>query len=507
MIKSNGGIIGPDNVTTGGAFGTASGVFKLGEVTNLIKESKWPTPGPQGFQVANSCRFNDGSSDYMLKTASAGNRRTFTFSTWLKLSQLTTARNLFTSWSANNDAGFTYLAITDGDKIKFSGYGTTYLETTQLLRDSSSWYHLMLAVDTTSGTANNRCRIYLNGSEITSFGTRNNPSQNADLAYNQNSVDLVLSSNNYGGSKGNYYDGYLAETVWIDGTQYAASDFGEFDDSGIWKPIDVSGLTFGTNGFYLDFEDSANLGNDANGGTDLTEVNLTSIDQSTDTCSTNFATMNPLENFYSNFTFSEGNLSVVSGANGYFSPILSTIGIPATSGKWYCEVKFDVASTTVYSFIGITGSPIAQTNLNIGGRTYGYAYIYNGQKYNNNSGSSYGNGYVEGDIIGIAVDATNSKIYFSKNGTWQNSGNPESGSTGTGAAFTISTTPTQGFYFFGCSDDNNGTGTSAWSWNFGSPPFAISSGNTDANGFGNFEYAVPSGYLSLNTKNLAAVLA
>ena len=518
MIKSNGGIIGPDNVTTGGAFGTASGVFKLGEVTNLIKESKWPTPGPQGFQVANSCRFNDGSSDYMLKTASAGNRRTFTFSTWLKLSQLTTARNLFTSWSANNDAGFTYLAITDGDKIKFSGYGTTYLETTQLLRDSSSWYHLMLAVDTTSGTANNRCRIYLNGSEITSFGTRNNPSQNADLAYNQNSVDLVLGSNNYGGSKGNYFDGYLAETVWIDGTQYAASDFGEFNSqTGIWVPKVVTGLTFGTNGFYLDFKDSANLGNDANGGTDLTEANLTSLDQTTDTPTNNFITLNPLIGYTSqtdNQVYSEGNTIIIPNSTDNYGTGSSTIGLKG--GKWYWEAQIVWNGT----------SNNANFPRTIGFCTENYLFNYS---YLGQDGESWGiifadaspdiwrleHGGSSGDISGattmanggtmnLALDLDNGKFYVGYNGTFFTSGDPTSGATGTGAIATLDATDLSKYIFPAVT---NATNSTYYKFNFGNPAYAISSGNTDGNGFGNFEYAVPTGYLSINTKNLAAVLA
>ena len=511
MIKSNGGIIGPDNVTTGGAFGTASGVFKLGEVTNLIKESKWPTAGPQGFQVANSCRFNDGSSDYMLKTASAGNRRTFTFSTWLKLSQLTTARYLFTSWSANNDAGFTYLSLTDGDKIKFAGYGTTYLETTQVLRDPSAWYNLVLAVDTTSGTANNRCRIYLNGSEITSFGTRNNPSQDADLAYNQNSVDLVLGSNNYGGSKGNYFDGYLAETVWIDGTQYAASDFGEFNSqTGIWVPKVVTGLTFGTNGFYLDFKDSANLGNDANGGTDLTEANLTSLDQTTDTCSTNFATWNPLDQYYfwgaaASTNITDGNTIVQSG-NSQYGYIPTTIGV--NIGKYYWEIKPSARNGgTGDLLVGVTSTQSVSAGQTLGYYPNDVAYRENGNKKINNSDTSYGNSYTLNDIIGVAMDLDNNKLYFSKNGTWQNSGDPESGATGTGAiSLTASASTGLGNYFASVAYVN-GSYNATFQANFGNPAYAISSGNTDGNGFGNFEYAVPSGYLSLNTKNLAAVLA
>ena len=438
-----------------------------------------------GYDVDNSLRFNDGSSDYLNKTASAGNRRTFTFSTWLKLSQLTTARYLFTSWSANNDAGFTYLAITDGDKIKFAGYGTTYLETNQVLRDPSAWYHLVLAVDTTNATANNRCRIYLNGSEITSFGTRNNPSEDADLAYNQNSVDLVLGSNNYGGSKGNYYDGYLAETVLIDGSQLAADSFGEFDeDSGIWKPIDVSGLTFGTNGFYLDFEDSSNLGNDANGGTDFTEVNIVAVDQSTDTCTNNFCTLNPLVRYTANPTFTEGNLSFTGGGGSDFAGALGTIAM--TQGKWFWECK--ISATLTNTLVGVQ-----QVGLNL--NTSEPQNITGGTTcfYNNDGGemktdgtattADYGT-FSATDIMGVAVNMDDKQISIYKNGSAIISN------------FALSASSTEVLPFFAMYS----SGAIA---NFGNPPFTISSGNADGNGYGNFEYAVPSGYYALNTKNLA----
>ena len=463
--------------------------------TNSIKDT--------GFNVANSCRFNDGSSDHMLKTASAGNRRTFTFSTWLKLSQLTTARYLFTSWSANNDAGFTYLSITDGDKIKFAGYGTTYLETTQLLRDPSSWYHLMLAVDTTSGTANNRCRIYLNGSEITSFGTRNNPSQNADLAYNQNSVDLVLGSNNYGGSKGNYYDGYMAEVILIDGQQLAPTLFGVTNSDGVWTPIPYTG-TFGTNGFNLQFENAAALGTDSSpNGNTFTVNNLTSIDQSTDYPVVNFATMNPLNSVGTGtaFTLSEGNLKATSpdSGQGVTQNFGSSSTIGVTSGKWYLEAKATVgAGGYSRNAIGISGevSTQARSNTQSGSNSVIYYDSENGNKSVNGSGSSYGASYATNDIIGIAIDLDSGTktVTFYKNGSSQ-------------GAITIPTavsSTTDGAYFIyqGDTSGNSGT-TSTFEFNFGSPSFAISSSNADGNGYGNFEYAVPSGYYALNTANLA----
>ena len=460
--------------------------------TNSIKDT--------GFNVANSCRFNDGSSDHMLKTASAGNRRTFTFSTWFKRGQLSTNQQFFTSYSAANAGGFAYMQLeipesgVIGDRISLEVYGTILLKTNQVLRDPSAWYHLVIAVDTTNATANNRCRMYLNGTEITSFATRNNPSENFDFAYNQDSIDLVLASNNYNDTKGNYFDGYLAETVWIDGTQYAASDFGEFDDSGIWKPINVSGLTFGTNGFYLDYKASGNLGNDANGGTDLTEANLTAIDQTTDTCTNNFATLNPLEPSPNAITFSEGNLvEVGSGGNGGRF-VGGTIAV--SSGKWWCEIKVTVNGS--YPIIGIIDSrsyfKMQSAYFVEGSQTTqdrsGYAAFTNADVYNNgdnNFGSweTYGNG----DIIGLGIDMDAGTPTF----TLQKNGGDEK-------TFTAEVPPS-GFYTFPAIGGYYASAKAEV--NFGNPPYAISSGNTDGAGFGNFEFAVKSGYFALCTKNLA----
>ena len=440
-----------------------------------------------GFDVDNSVRFNDGDSAYMHKTAAAGSRRIFTFSTWFKRGQLGTNQQLFNSYSAANAGGFAYMQLEAiesgvvGDRISLEVYGTILLKTTQVLRDPSSWYHLVIAVDTTSGTANNRCRMYLNGTEITNFVTRNNPDQNFDFAFNQNNIDMYLGSNNYGGNKGNYFDGYMAEVVWIDGTQYAASDFGEFDeDSNIWKPIDVSGLTFGTNGFYLDFKASGNLGNDANGGTDLTEVNLAATDQSTDTCTTNFSTLNPLGGSLPLATFSDGNLTLASTTTTYQSAI-GTIAIP-TTGNWYWEYKV-LQTTNGSSGEGFIGAALESS----------YNASSNPQKLDADgivieiSGVSGGSNFDAGDIASVEVDRTNNTLKIFKNGS----------ST---ASLTKTSLPNEIiFSHVTCF----GSGTASVSANFGSPPYAISSGNQDGNGYGNFEYAVPSGYFSLNTKNLA----
>jgi len=465
------------------------------------------TLAASGFDVDNSVRFNDGDSAYMHKTAAAGNRRTFTFSTWFKRGQLGTNQQLFNSYSAANAGGFAYMQLEAiesgvvGDRISLEVYGTILLKTTQVLRDPSSWYHLVIAVDTTNGTANNRCRMYLNGTEITDFVTRNNPDQNFDFAFNQNNIDMYLGSNNYGGNKGNYFDGYMAEVVWIDGTQYAASDFGEFDeDSNIWKPIKVSGLTFGTNGFYLDFKDSSALGNDANGSNNYTSNNFAAINQSTDTCTNNFATINRLDNFYAQAAFSEGNLQIVTSVAA-FAPIRSTIGV--SSGKWYAEVKIITASATDHEQ-GVVSQAAVNNSAGVGRIAEGYGYAGNGQVFRNDSQVTYSaNSLAADDILGIYLDLDNNKLYFAKNGTIQNSG--------AGISMVDPASTTDGVYYFATSDNANLSGGSyRFDWNFGNPIFT-GTDKSDANGYGSFEYDPSAGtfdsaskdFYALNTKNLA----
>jgi hypothetical protein len=192
------------------------------------------------------------------------------------------------------------------------------------------------------------------------------------------------------------------------------------------------------------------------------------------------------------YTFSDGNLTVEQDIS---RGTMSTFAV--SSGKWYAEAKF-ISTSGSACIIGVVGIN-TRANEDPGIQATGYMYNQNGNKKNNNSSSSYGDTYAANDIIGIALDLDNNKIYFSKNGTFQNSGDPAAGSN---PAFTVTaaaSTPT-GVYFFCHADEQS---TNKISWNYGAPPFAISSGNRDSNGHGNFEYAVPSGYFSLNSKNLA----
>ena len=452
------------------------------------------------YTVANSCRFDGSSDNYMHKTpGGAGNRRTLTISAWVKRSDPGNHRCIIAS---GDGAARDMLLFESSDKLQFSRYDSSYIyhiKTNRLFRDPSAWIHVCVAVDTTQGTDTNRIKLYINGTQETSLDTSSYPTQNFDTDWNSTEKVRVGVDTDDNAE----YNGNMCEVCMIDGSALAPTSFGEFNEDSptIWQPKDVSGLTFGTNGFYLDFEDSGTLGNDANGGTDFTLVNLDATHQSTDTCTNNFATMNSIENTAAS-TFSEGNLQVLTHS-GNFSYNISTIGVSA--GKWYCEIKCTAQSSDENKFmVGIAGKPTASTSDFLGENTatddtISYRGV-DGDYQKAGTEVSYGDSYTTNDIIGIALDVDNSKLYFSKNGTFQNSGDPTTGATGTGAISTGS--PSTGFWHFALGDVDNNT-TYTYQVNFGNPVHSISSGNSDANGYGNFEYAVPSGYYALNTKNLA----
>jgi len=455
-----------------------------------------------GYDVANSCRFDDGSSDYLDRTpASTGNDKIATFSAWIKRgSDLTNQKNIFTSFPATER---TQLFFTSSSTLQIQSYSssvaTMNVETNRVFRDVNAWYHIVVAMDSTQATASDRVKIYVNGVQETSFAQSSYISQNTTLSFNTASRPFYLGTYD---TSTLFFDGYMAEVCWIDGTQLDPTSFGETDeDSGIWKPIDVSGLTFGTNGFYLDFEDSSDLGNDVSGnGNDFTVNNLTSIDQTTDTPTNNYCTLNPLDNYYASSTFSEGNLKIsTGGSNTTYNT--STFGL--TQGKWYWEYKF--TGTTQQYMTGIASKLSNATTDVLGDGTEEIAINQSGSGiYENNSTTSYGSGdLASGDIISVALDLDNNNLYFAKNGQW-GSGSAWNQTFSTALAYSITdpASTTLGAYFVAVGEWN-GSGTSEINMNFGNPPFSISSGNSDDNGYGNFEYQPPSGYLALNTKNLA----
>jgi len=451
-----------------------------------------------GFEVDHSVRF-DRASDSLLYADNFANHtstKKFTISFWVKRSILGSNQAII-SQRHNNSYSAAVKFKTDNTLEVFdvrNDEDALQVVTNRTFTDTSAWYHIVVSSDVSPSSP--ALKIFVNGVQETSFATSNQYSQNETTSWN-NGYRMEIGSVN-----GDYFDGYIAQPALIDAYDYDADSFGEFDeDTGIWKPIDVSGLTFGTNGFYLDFESSGNMGNDATGGTDFTESNIAAVDQATDTCTNNFSTLNPLASITDVPTFSDGNLTIDISDAGRFGA-QSTIGV--SQGKWYAEFKL-VASSDNDMAVGVNSDDDSpRGDLGAGFGTHSTSYRETGNlAVNGTDDISYGNSYTVNDIIGIALDLDNNKLYFSKNGTFQASGDPTSGATGTGAkALTASASTTSGFYFFNpsChSSSQNGD----WSANFGSPPYAISSSNADGSGFGNFEYAPPSGYFALCTKNLA----
>ena len=472
--------------------------------------------GGLGYQVANSCRFNSASSDSLFRTTeSATNIDKYTFSIWVKRSILGASNCKI--WgirgsSANEQGNLEF----NGDFLQWNATGgaggnTTYrLKTNATFRDPAAWYNIVVAFDSTQGTADNRLKMYINGVEETSFSARTNPSSGFDPIIQQSGYILRLGQS-VPDAGGQHFDGYFAETVFVDGQQLTATSFGEFNsDSGIWVPKEglADDLTFGNNGFYLEYKDSSALGADTSGNSNNFSVkNLAAIDQTTDTCTNNFATLNPL--YKQDGVFSEGNLAYTISASD-FDSALSTIA--PSLGKWYFETKItaQAGSNTTRSAFGICdvrdGNLISEDELgqNPSGRlgdTLGYAGNGSGNVLKNGSdqGSGFNTTYGTNDILSCAVDLDNGAVYYRKNGSsWFNSGNPESGSSRTGAV----TITTGQEYVFG----NTAYAGSAFIMNFGNPAFT-GTDQADGNDRGSFEYAVPSGYLALCSLNLSEVLS
>ena len=494
MSRKNGGIIGPANTPVGGFIsGVAGGVWRMNDVANFVGNSQWPK-APEN--IDNSLRFNRSSSDTLTRTPSKdGDRQKFTISLWIKKSSLSVQQLVFScgTYSEINlkDDGQLYVQVSNNNVS-----GASAIRTNRVLRDVSAWYHIVVACDTTQGTASNRLRLYINGSEETSFAL----DQRSAITQNMSTAICGQFEHRFGidENTSNYYGGYLAEAVLIDGQQLDPTSFGETDTTtGIWKPKKIGQIAnAGTNSFYLNFKDSSNVGKDESGlGNNFTVNNLTSIDQSTDTCVENYATLNPLTN--SEATFSEGNLEIdQNGSAGRFT----TSTFEFSQGKWYFECKLLNYNSDSRPTIGIAQSENSFRGIIFANNNHA-ALLPESGAYESNGGnavSSISISPASNDIFMFAIDLDNLKFYAGKNGSWFSSQNPSTSSNG----YTIAVSGS-----YGIATGANDTGSTSarnndWQFNFGSPPFSISSGNSDANGFGNFEYSVPSGYYALNTSNL-----
>jgi len=449
-----------------------------------------------GYNIDNSCKFeknNDSTTVEFFErnVSSAGSRTTGTFSAWIKKTDVTTAQYLFTFGNVDNDNGRTFARFQTDGTLRIGGGSTTWRNTNRVFRDTSAWYHIVIAFDTTQSTANDRFKLYVNGVQETSFSTTNNPSEDGTLGLNfgKQAIGYNTIDNNSG------FNGYMAEVLIQDGTASAPTDFGEFDDdSGIWKPKDLSAISVGTNGTYLKFENAASMGA-ATSGNAFTVQNINQNDQATDTPTNNFCTLNLNTGYIQGSdatTFTQGATTRQGGSSSY-NGALGTIGINpfVGSAKWYWEVELSAnnsgdgielgAGWLATSIIQSTTSDKATAGNNAGFQIW---TSFNFDPPGEGTGA-------DGDVFGFLLqcDSSNPNLKIYKNDT----------------LFTTRHTATSydfenDFYFPVVFIYN--TGMKAFC-NFGNPFDAtVSSGNTDPNGYGNFEFDTKSGY-ALCTKNLA----
>jgi len=434
-----------------------------------------------------------------------GNTKKWTLSWWEKKNKLGTVQRIFSCDEGGNNNHDDFFQWQTDDKLVMGFYDSGYyanLTPDRNFRDTNGWYHFVFTWDTAQATASNRAKFYVNGVQETSFATETYPSQNKDSFINTTEpIEIGKRSDN----DTQFLESTLSHVHFCDGYAYAASDFGSTDaTTGEWKINTSPSVSYGTNGFWI-FKDGNTITDSSPNSNDWSSVSGTLT--KTEDCPSNvFATLNPLNlQTGTKPIYENGNNSIAGSTDGgvYFYGA-STLGM--TSGKYYAEFKITSASNN-FQEIGVTGTPSeeARNNKYIGYYSNSYAYNYDGNKLNNDSSTSYGDSInSQNDIVGVALDVTNKKVYFSKNGVWQNSGVPTSGSTGTGAAFTLSSTPVENAYFFGISS-GNGTYMQTIQCNFGNGYFgttAVSSAGTNASGNGIFEYDVPSGYTALSTKGL-----
>ena len=420
-----------------------------------------------------------------------------TISLWAKRSSTVEHGGLFSGQTSN---GRSFIKFTSGDNIEVrENIGATQyfkLTTNAKYRDCNGWYHIVLTIDTTQGTASDRLKLYVNGVQVTSFSTAAYPTQNLILnGWNKSGMAQVV-GNEY--SYSYFFNGIISHIHFIDGTAYDPTSFGEYDANGVWKiKTDVS-VTYGTNGFLI-LKDGNSV-TDQSGNSNNFTVGGGTLTKTEDNPSNVFATINPLVRTVSTPSFNAGNNTVSSSAGAYQNHF-STIGMTG-SGKYYWEMKVNGTANSAM-FFGIS-SDIEMNNLItvsnvVGSTSTGYSLVASsGNKYNNENSTSYGSALTNGEIMMGALDLDNGKIWYGKNGTWFNSGNPASGSNEAFSGISASNV-----YFVSGTVYDGGYGSV--NYNFGNGYFettAVASAGTNASGNGIFEYDVPTGYTALSTKGL-----
>lgn len=443
--------------------------------------------GVAGYNLTKSLRFRGSAGAYLNRTpASAGDRQKFTFSFWCKRGTLGSAQRVIQSRddATANGNNFT-VQFTAADTLFIDNYANAYLlqlYTSQVFRDPSAWYHITIAIDTTQATASNRAKLYVNGNQVTAFGTTAYPSQNTNLNWNVSGQPCNIAR--YSDATGNslyFYDGYLTEVNFIDGQALTPSSFGETNSTtGVWKPKAYTG-TYGTNGFYLPFTDvattsgsNAGLGKDFSGNGNYWNTNnisvtsgatydsMTDVPTLTSATQANYAVLNPLN---TSATIADGNLQWSNNANNG-----SASTIAPNTGKWYAEFTFSAINSSVATF-GVSNL-LTSNAFNGATQTWQLGYSSAGKLENAGSQTTVAT-YTTGDVVAVAFDCPTGAATFYKNNT----------SVGTITNASFANVPV----ILGLGSGGSPSGTSTGVANFGQRPFAFSP---------------PSGYVALNTYNL-----
>jgi hypothetical protein len=435
------------------------------------------------------------ATTYLHRTpGSAGNRRTWTVSAWVKFAAIGDKMMIFTGGTSGSDE--TVIALDDACTLRcyqWTGSYDWHYETSRLLRDPSAWYHIVVAADTTNATADDRIKIYINGTRYTGpWDSEVVPSLNQD-------TNIMNSDPQKIGNRptdANYFNGVMAHVHLIDGTQYAASDFGETDaTSGIWVAKTSPSVTYGTQGGFYKFASGA-LGTDSSGNGNTMTVSGT-MTNTKDTPDNNFCTMNSIDNYYPASTFSNGNNTVLTGTTAYSANTATQL---VTAGKWYWESRYDASSGSDW-MCGLTGA-YHNASTTLGNSAQDYGYIHTGGVRHNSSTTSTGyDALTSGTgILGTYLDLDNSKLYFGVDGVIQNSG--------TGISLVALSTLDFGAWSPAFGDGGGGTATA--SFNFGNGYFgttAVTSAVADAGGIGEFEYDPSSGTFDGSSKDFRALCA
>tara|TARA_B100001778_G_scaffold11342_1_gene8973 strand:+ start:1257 stop:2657 length:1401 start_codon:yes stop_codon:yes gene_type:complete len=451
-----------------------------------------------GYDVDNSLLFNSADNAELSRTlGSASGEKVFSFSTWVKRSNTGGSQSNYLLYGVDGSSNsFNWYFRNDVLRLyeNTAGSGGAYITTNQKFTDISAWYHILLVYNTNESTNTNRVKIYINGSQIavSNLTVTNWPDEdytNAEVVKSGNTMKIGAS-----GSNSEDFDGYLSQTYFIDGQALAPSDFGETNDNGVWVPIKYTG-TFGNNGVFLEYkqtgtsQNSSGMGADTSGNDNhFATSNHVASDVVVDTPTNNFFTMNALgtigatnQQQTNTDGMVNGNLEVVRTRSGGESDGAgSSISAFPQNGKWYYETKWESRDTSNMWF-GIVNNVDLRTEV---------IYYANGTSYvNSSTDSSYGATYTVGDIISVAVNKDDNQVTFYKNGSTQG---------------TLTNNLMDDVDFFAYVSDGGGSDGPNAIFNFGNPVggFSISSGNADANGYGNFEYAPPSGYYALCSKNI-----